>query len=378
MNIAIIGSGLTGSLAAISLANAGCIVDLYERMSDEELINRDRTYAITHSSRKILQKIGIWSYLVSHLVPFQFLNLIDYELNNKFQFLTNDLSISDQRYSALGWIAEHKNIMLSILEFISEIDNINKIPTSVIPNTNNYDLIVAADGSNSNTKKKLKTPSFNFTYDQICITAKVLLRGAKSNEAFEILNSEGPFAVLPLGGDLFQIICSQSIEKAKYNMSLSKSHFLDYLSTILPHGIEPDSIIDKPNSYPINFIFNYSFFSGKYIYLGETAHNLHPVGCQGFNLCWRDVDCLAKIISIPFFKNYHSFVPIIYSLSRFSDVFLISILTDTLVRYSRSNINIFRLPRLFIFFILKKSFFIRKIILNLMTNGIYPVKFIND
>ena len=44
--------------------------------------------------------------------------------------------------------------MLPILNFISNIENINKIPTSVIPNTNNYDLIVAADGSSSNTKKK--------------------------------------------------------------------------------------------------------------------------------------------------------------------------------------------------------------------------------
>ena len=153
MNIAIIGSGLTGSLAAISLANVGCTVDLYERLSDEELINRDRTYAITHSSRKILQKIGIWPKLVSRLVPFQFLNVIDYELNKKFQFLINDLSHIDQKYSAVGWIAEHKNIMSSILEYISDVDNINKIPTSIIPNTNNYDLIVAADGSNSNTKK---------------------------------------------------------------------------------------------------------------------------------------------------------------------------------------------------------------------------------
>ena len=37
MNIAIIGSGLTGSLAAISLAKAGCRVDLYERLSDKNL-----------------------------------------------------------------------------------------------------------------------------------------------------------------------------------------------------------------------------------------------------------------------------------------------------------------------------------------------------
>ena len=65
MNIAIIGSGLTGSLAAISLAKADCRVDLYERLSDEELADRDRTYAITHSSRRILEDIGIWSKISS-------------------------------------------------------------------------------------------------------------------------------------------------------------------------------------------------------------------------------------------------------------------------------------------------------------------------
>ena len=370
MNIAIIGSGLTGSLAAISLANTGCRVDLYERLSDEELINRERTYAITHSSRKILQKIGIWTYLLPNLVPFQYLNVIDYELNKKLQFLIKDLSISDQKFSAIGWIAEHKYIMFSILEFISDIENINKIPTSVIPNTNNYDLIIVADGSNSNTKKKLKTPSFNFNYDQMCITAKVLIRGIKSNEAFEILNSEGPFAVLPLGGDLFQIICSQSIKKGTYNMSLSNSLFLNYLSTILPYGIEPDAIIEQPRSFPINFLLNYSFFSGKYIFLGETAHKIHPVGGQGLNLCWRDVDCLANLISIPLLKNNHSIIPFIYSLSRLFDVLSISLLTDSLVRYSRINLNILLIPRTFIFYILKKSTFIRKIILNLMTNGL--------
>ena len=369
MNIAIVGSGLTGSLAAISLANAGCRVDLYERLSDDELVNRDRTYAITHSSRKILLSLGIWSHLQSHLVPFQYLNVIDYELNKKVQFLVNDLDICNQKYSAVGWIAEHKNLMLSILEFISKIDNINKIPTSVIPNTNNYDLIVAADGSNSAIKKKLKTPSFNHNYDQICITAKVLLRGAKSNEAFEILNSEGPFAVLPLGKDLFQIICSQSIAKGNYNMSLSKSSFLDYLSTILPHGIEIDTILDKPNSFPISFVFNYLFFSGKYIYLGETAHKIHPVGGQGLNLCWRDVDSLANIISIPFLRNNTYFIPIIYSISRFFDVLSISLFTDILVRYSRSNFYIFSLPRSLVFFVLKRSVILRKFIINAMTNG---------
>ena len=370
MNIAIIGSGLTGSVAAISLAKAGCRIDLYERFSDEELINRDRTYAITHSSRRIFEKIGIWSQIVSELVPFKYLNVIDNNLNKNVQFDYNDLNKSDSKYLSVGWIAEHNKLMSRILEFISFIDTINRIPTSVIPNTNNYDLIVAADGFNSITKRKLKTPSFSFNYDQICITAKVLLRGMKSNTALEILNDEGPFAVLPLGGDLFQVICSQSKKMAFYNMSLTKSLFLDYLSTILPYGIEPDTLISVPKSYPIKFLLNYSFHSGKYLYLGETSHAFHPVGGQGLNLCWRDVDSLTDLIKSPIIKNNKKLIPFFYSISRFIDVLSISILTDSLVRYSRSNINTFFLIRKFIFIILKKSNILKRIVLNIMTNGL--------
>ena len=370
MNIAIIGSGLTGSLAAISLAKAGSRVDLYERLSDEELINRDRSYAITQSSRKILEKIGIWHEIVSDLVPFQYLNVIDYELNKKVQFDLDDIKKEDRESLSVGWIAQHDKIMLTILKIISSIDIINRIPTSIIPNTNNYDIIIAADGSNSTTKKKLKTPTFSFNYDQMCITTKVLLRGVASNEAIEILNSEGPFAVLPLGGDLFQIICSQSIRKGTHNLSLSSSMFLDYLATILPYGIEPDSIVDEPKSYPIKFLLNYTFHSGKYIYIGETCHAFHPVGGQGLNLCWRDVASLTKLISSPLLRRNSFLIPIFYTLSRLTDVLTISILTDSLVRYSRSNISLFYIPRKLIFFILKKSKFARKVVLNIMTNGL--------
>ena len=370
MNIAIVGSGLTGTLAAISLAKVGCRVDLYERLSDEELVNRDRTYAITHSSRKILEKIGIWCYLESDLVPFDNLNVIDNNINKVVQFDLKNLNKKDQKYFSVGWIAEHSKLMPVILEFISLIDNINKIPTSVIPNTNNYDLVVAADGINSITKKKLKTPSFSFDYDQICITTKVLIRGLKSNIALEILNTEGPLAVLPLGGDLFQVVCSQSKKSGDIKLNLPKSLFLDYLSTILPYGIEPDTIIDEPKSYPIKFLLNYSFHSGKYIYLGETFHAFHPVGGQGLNLCWRDVDCLTNIIKSPILNKNKILIPIIYSFSRFIDVFFISILTDFLVRYSRNNINIFVLLKKVVFLILKRSSITRNFILNIMTNGL--------
>jgi len=154
-------------------------------------------------------------------------------------------------------------------------------------------------------------------------------------------------------------------------MNLSRSLFLDYLSTILPYGVEPDTIIDDPKSYPIKFLLNYTFHSGKYIYIGETSHTFHPVGGQGLNLCWRDVQSLSNLISSPWIKNKKIIIPFLYSISRFIDVLSISLLTDFLVRYSRSNINIFYLPRMFAFFVLKKSKHARKLLLNIMTNGFF-------
>ena len=103
-------------------------------------------------------------------------------------------------------------------------------------------------------------------------------------------------------------------------------------------------------SYTISL--NYSFYSGKYIYLGETSHTFHPVGGQGLNLCWRDVDALTSIFSLSLFKNNKLLIPFIYSISRLFDVLTIALLTDFLVRYSRSNSNLFFYPRTLIIFIL--------------------------
>ena len=70
-------------------------------------------------------------------------------------------------------------------------------------------------------------------------------------------------------------------------------------------------------------------------------------------------------------KNKKFLIPICYSISRLVDVLSISFLTDFLVRYSRSNGNIFFLPRVLVFYILNKSKMARSLILNTMTNGLF-------
>ena len=57
LTVKIIGSGPTGSLLALALASLDIKVDIYDIVPLEIIAVNNRTYAITHSSRKILENI---------------------------------------------------------------------------------------------------------------------------------------------------------------------------------------------------------------------------------------------------------------------------------------------------------------------------------
>jgi uncharacterized protein with von Willebrand factor type A (vWA) domain len=54
----VIGAGPTGSLAALALAEAGWTVSLEDPLSPAALTARQRAYAFTHSSRRLLERLG--------------------------------------------------------------------------------------------------------------------------------------------------------------------------------------------------------------------------------------------------------------------------------------------------------------------------------
>ena len=53
LNFNIVGSGPSGLLLAISLAKLNFNIYITDLLTREKLINKDKTYAITHSTRKI-------------------------------------------------------------------------------------------------------------------------------------------------------------------------------------------------------------------------------------------------------------------------------------------------------------------------------------
>ena len=101
--IRINGAGPTGSLLALGLANFGYTVHLYDPLSSDQICSRSRAYALTHSSRRLLTRLGLWDELSPFLSPFRTLGLEDRGINQSVNFTELDLQFSKQIIPS-GWL----------------------------------------------------------------------------------------------------------------------------------------------------------------------------------------------------------------------------------------------------------------------------------
>ena len=245
----ILGAGPTGSLAALALAESNQRVVLHDPLPVESLTARSRAYAITHSSRRLLQNLELWQSLHEELIPFELLDLRDQSVNQRVLFRLNDLPAGHQMHGGIGWILDHGPLMQSLFNRLQNHSDVELFLGDPSPKPGPNDLVVAADGPGSPTRESWGIGHWQHNYRQGCLTAKVAMRGVGEKKAFELFRSEGPLAVLPLGHGNFQVVWSAPLHKCRQRCELSRSGFLDQLAAILPSGLEPDRLLDRPRAF---------------------------------------------------------------------------------------------------------------------------------
>ena len=320
------GAGPTGCLAALALAQAGWQVSLHDPLDGPLLLRRQRAYALTHSSADLLERLGLWQQLTPQLVPFSSLELWDQGTGRQCPFTAADLAPghrrgrgagvapdpasaanarahrSDRLGEAVGWIVQHGPLLQLLLERLEVSPQVRlelgrSGGSGEAVGAAPMDLVVAADGSQSPSRQAAGLGWLERRYDQACLTVQVRLRGSRANQAWELLRPEGPFAVLPLGGDAFQLVWSGPARRLRQLESLDGAAFLDQLAGALPDQLQPEALLDQPRAYPVALGLAWPLAKGPLVLVGDSAHRCHPVGGQGLNLGWRDVACLQQLAS---------------------------------------------------------------------------------
>ena len=362
----VLGAGPTGSLTAFALAKKGYRIVLHDPQSAHNLQSRSRAYAITHSSRRLLDQLGLWSPLKPSLTGFEALELRDDASSGRVRFSRSDLNSINRDQGTIGWILDHRPLMSLLLQQLHNHANVRLYLGSPPPEAPADALVVAADGPGSPTRRHWRIPVWQHRYRQGCLTSKVALRGADDATAFELFRPEGPLAVLPLGNGTAQVVWSAPFQSCEQRAGLSGSAFLDQLAAVLPQGLEPDLLLDKPRAFPQQWQLARRFSRGRGVLIGEAAHRCHPVGGQGLNLCWRDVETLMTVADPTLDAEV---IARRYGRRRWLDVLAVGIATDLLVRLFSNRLPPLCLLRRITLIVMARMSVLRRISLRAMTDG---------
>ncbi len=373
-NFKIVGSGPTGLLLSIALSKFDCNIFLTDLLTKDRLIDKDKTYAITHSTRKILSKFRLWKKLEPFLFGFDTLSISDSVTSAFSNLSTSDLDDDISSSENIGWVVKHSDLMNV---FFHEIDNYENIffmtPQKLLRKKILFDYQFFSTGANSLDKKLIDFVDIKKSYSQSCLTFKVSLRGHCEKRAYEIFRIEGPLALLPLEKNLYQVIWTSSTSKAIERLNSDKNFLMDNLSTILPDKFKLDQIIGEFNIFPVSLSLNLPVLNfKKLVFVGDAFHTFHPVGGQGLNTCWRDVNTIYDLFNknIAITKMQLIFFKFKYFSSRILDIIFTIFITDSLISIF-ANRNVFLYPiKKFSFLLLNKFLFTRKLVLNQMTKSL--------
>ena len=313
-DIVIAGGGMIGTSLALALAPLGLRVAVVEAVARREAAQPsfdDRSTALSRSTQRMFEAMGLWPDIVAASTPIRAIHVSD---QGRFGF--SHIDAAEQRVEALGYVVINR-VLGGVLQAALDEQAIDVLcPARIVDvelardaaraslelasgerQTLTSSLLVAADGANSAVRNMLGITARQSSYGQRAVIGNLLTEKAVDNVAYERFTPQGPLAVLPVADGRAGFVWTVSADDADRVMALDDDAFLAELQAQFGHRLGRLSRVGKRASYPLILSKALRLTATRSVLIGNSAHGLHPVSAQGFNLGMRDVaaivDCIA-------------------------------------------------------------------------------------
>lgn len=308
-DVAIVGGGIVGLTVVCALQQSGLRIALIEANPPEAGLRRDRAYAITLMSGKLLSGLGIWDQILPQITTFRQIRLAEEHDPAVVHLQAEDLGMEE-----LGYVAEHR-VLLKVLQdkaiaanltwlCPAELMTVDYQPEQVVMTLAiagetcqiRTRLLIAADGARSPIRQQAGIATTGWQYWQSCITTVIRPAQGHGNIAREHFWSNGPFATLPLPENRAQIVLTAPHAEAKAMMQLSQDEFLAELNRRYQGQLGELEMLSDRLLFPVQLMQSDRYVEHRLALVGDAAHCCHPVGGQGLNLGIRDAVALAQVL----------------------------------------------------------------------------------
>lgn len=310
-DIAIVGGGLVGASLACALAPLGYRLVVLEKTplrAASQPSYDDRTLALSHSSCRILEGLGLWPDLEPHATAIK--EIIASEPGRPGKV---ELKASEMNLSAFGNVVEARSFGAVVLDRIAKLENVELRCPATVCGIDTRDeaatlslaeggsietrLIVAADGASSAVRELLEIPVKEHDYRQTAIICNITPEQHHNGRAFERLTATGPFAILPHAGERCGLVWSVASEDAAGLMEMDEPEFLKAANSRFGNNLGRFIRMGQRSSYPLKLVIAEQDIHQRCVIIGNAAHTIHPIGAQGFNLGLRDVAVLSELLA---------------------------------------------------------------------------------
>jgi len=310
--IAVIGSGLTGSVTSYLLAQLGFEIDLIDENFAENL-KYQMQLSLSNNSLKQLEKFGVKNIKnKSCEVKNIFLYDSFYRINNK-----SDLTFSKSNQANLAYIVDSallykevqklikkkKNISIIKKKFLS-IDENNFNAQIIFDNKkcNKYSLIILTSKSAVKFFQKNKIDNLlSRSYKESSYIFTINHKKIINTSARQFFLKDGPLAFLPLSKNTTFVIWSIKKDSNWNQIINNKEKIINFLNLKFYKIFYKIFKISNINKFNLNFYLNNTKKLNRTILLGDALSQFHPIAGQAWNMTLRNIISLFNII-----KDFHN------------------------------------------------------------------------
>jgi len=346
--ILIVGVGPVGAVCALALQQQGIAARVLEAQPADARADT-RTLALSHGSRLILERLGVWDKLTD-VTP-----ITRIHISQRGALGVARLSADELGVPALGYVLPYAVLTAALKQALTDagiaveygvaMDRIESGAATlhtVDGRTLAAPLVIVADGGRGD---QVPTPRFERDYDQMAVVCDVQTELPHASRAFERFTPEGPAALLPKG-DRYALVWTASNVDAHRIAALPDSEFL---AALYRHfgGRQGLFLHASPRkTFPLRLAWTGNEAGDRVVRIGNAAQTLHPVAGQGFNIGLRDAWELASLCGdTPASEIGNAAMLAAYARGRRADVLGGLGFTDFLVRTFSNDIGLLRHAR---------------------------------
>ncbi|MEO1105474.1 MAG: FAD-dependent monooxygenase, partial [Pseudomonadota bacterium] len=304
VEVAVVGGGPTGALAALCAADAGWRTALIAPDAADD----PRTTALLMPAIELMESLGVWQGAQDAAAPLVTMRLIDVTGRlpraPEVAFDAHEAGLEE-----FGFNVPNDALNAAFAERLQDANvlRIDTAATSIVPGkpaligiqtqTIAADLIVAADGANSMVRRDCGFSVRRWNYDQAAFVTTLSHERPHSDTSTEFHTAAGPFTLVPLPGDRSSLVWVGRPDEVARWASLPPGPLAREIEA-RAHNILGRMRVDGPRgTIALEGVVAHRFGRDNVVLVGEAGHRFPPIGAQGLNLGMRDCAVLYRLLA---------------------------------------------------------------------------------